>query len=69
MAKGLKLNVRKFWGLIPTLVEVTGEKLVGDLFARQLNRVKGLTIFAKKLHGIRRCMRVFNAPVSFLLSQ
>ena len=32
--KGLKLKVRKFWGLIPTLAEVTGEKLleVGGLF-------------------------------------
>ena len=29
VAKGLKLKVRKFWGLIPTFVEVTGEKLVG----------------------------------------
>ena len=27
--KGLKLKVRKFWGLIPSFVEVTGEKLVG----------------------------------------
>ena len=26
--KGLKLKVRKFWGLIPTFVEVTREKLV-----------------------------------------
>ena len=26
--KGLKLKVRKFWGLIRTFVEVTGEKLV-----------------------------------------
>ena len=33
VAKGLKLKVRKFWGLIPTLVEVTGEKLVGGLLA------------------------------------
>ena len=32
VAKGLKLKVRKFWGLIPTIVEVTGEKLVGSLF-------------------------------------
>ena len=30
--KGLKLKVRKFWGLIPTFVEVTGEKLVGGTF-------------------------------------
>ena len=46
VAKELKLKVRKFWGLIPTFVEVTGEKLVG-LFAPPLpflilNRVKGL---------------------------
>ena len=33
VAKGLKLKVRKVWGLIPTFVEVTWEKLVGDLFA------------------------------------
>ena len=26
VAKGLKLKVRKFWGLIPTFVEVTWEK-------------------------------------------
>ena len=29
VAKGLKLKVRKFQGLIPTFVEVTEEKLVG----------------------------------------
>ena len=45
MAKGLKLKIRKFWGLIPMFVEVTGEKLVGgDLFGHPiLNRVKLLT--------------------------
>ena len=33
VVKGPKLKVRKFVGLIPTLVEVTGEKLVQeDLF-------------------------------------
>ena len=32
LSKGLKLKVRKFWGLIPTFVEVTGEKLVGGSF-------------------------------------
>ena len=33
MVKRLKLKVRNFGGLIPTFVEVTGEKLVGgDLF-------------------------------------
>ena len=42
VGKGLKLKVRKFWRLIPTVVEVTGEKLVGGLFAPLpiLNRVK-----------------------------
>ena len=29
VANGLKLKGRKFCGLIPTFVEVTGEKLVG----------------------------------------
>ena len=29
VTKGLKPKVRKFLGLIPTFVEVTGEKLVG----------------------------------------
>ena len=29
VTKGLKLNVRKFWGVIPTFLEVAGEKLVG----------------------------------------
>ena len=32
VAKGLKLKVRRFWGLIPMFVEVTGKKLVGNLF-------------------------------------
>ena len=33
LTKRLKLKVRKFWMLIPTFVEVTGEKLVGGVFA------------------------------------
>ena len=32
VSKGLKLKVRKFWGLFPTFVEVRGEKLVGGPF-------------------------------------
>ena len=43
VAKQFKLKVRKFLGLIPTFVEVTGEKMVGGgLFAPPplLNRVK-----------------------------
>ena len=46
LSKGSKLKVRKFLGLIPTFVEVTGEKLVReDLFAPPiLNRVNEETI-------------------------
>ena len=33
LSKKLKLKVIKFWSLIPTFVEVTGEKPVGGLFA------------------------------------
>ena len=33
VAKWSKIKVRKFLGLMPTLVEVTWEKLVGALFA------------------------------------
>ena len=43
LSKGLKLKVRKFWRLIPTVVEVTGEKLVQGPFCAPmpiLNRVK-----------------------------
>ena len=41
VAKGLKLKVRELWGLIPTFVEVTVEKLVGGLSGPSiLNRVK-----------------------------
>ena len=32
VARGLELKVRKLWGLIPTFVEVTGEKLVAGAF-------------------------------------
>ena len=32
VAMGLKLNVTKFWGLIPTFVEGTEEKLLGGPF-------------------------------------
>ena len=32
LSKGLEQKVRKFWGLIPTFVEVTGENLVGGAF-------------------------------------
>ena len=41
VSQGLKLKVTNFWGLIPTFVEVKGEKLVGGSFcAFILNRVR-----------------------------
>ena len=40
VTKGFKLKVRKFYRLIPTFVEVTGEKQVGSLFSLILNRIK-----------------------------
>ena len=33
LSRGLKLKVRKFWGLIPAFVEVRGEKLLGVAFS------------------------------------
>ena len=42
VAKGLKLNARKFWGLIPTFVGVTGEKLVRGAFFPPLPSLIGL---------------------------
>ena len=48
VAKRLGLKVRKFLGLSPTFVEVTGEKLVGSLFGLPiLNRVN---IFEVVIH-------------------
>ena len=48
LLKGLKLKVRKFWGLIPTFVE--GEKTGrggGGLFAPILNRVNSKVCLTK----------------------
>ena len=45
VAKGLKLKVRKFWGVVPTFVKITEGKLVGGAFLGPppiLNRVKGI---------------------------
>ena len=43
-SKGLKIKARKFWGLIPTFVEVTGGKSVEGAFLIPLirNRVNRL---------------------------
>ena len=49
VAKELKLKVRKFWGLIPTFVEVTGEKLVGEPFYFNVkNTLKAFENFKSK---------------------
>ena len=32
VSKGLKLKVRKFWKLSATFIDVTGKKLVGEVF-------------------------------------
>ena len=39
VAKGLKLKVRKFFGVVPTFVEVTGEKLVGGPLCAPPSRI------------------------------
>ena len=46
LSKGLRLNARKFWGLILTLVEVTREKLVGGLFVPPPPSWMGLEYFS-----------------------
>ena len=47
-SKGFKLKDRKFWGPIPTFVEVRGEKLVGGLFDPPiLNRMKAKKVIAE----------------------
>ena len=54
VAKGLKLKVRKFLGLIPTFVEVTAEELVRGPFCSPppssiLNSVKKIILSWKKI--------------------
>ena len=60
VAKWLKLKVRKIWELIFKFVEVTGEKLVGGLFAPPpiLNRVKGYTE-TQNCHGWQEKIVIF----------
>ena len=49
VAKELKLKVRKFWGLIPTFVEVTWKKLVGGGAFLLLKSVKNKILNRVKL--------------------
>ena len=70
MTKGVKLKFRKFLGLIPTFVEVTGEKLVRGSFcppAPILNRVKSCFSFKFKQHGQQQLYRQYK--VSRILSK
>ena len=60
LAKGLKLKVRKFWGLTLTFGDGTGEKLVGGLFTPSIldkvNKIFSLIIFhlfASRRHFMR----------------
>ena len=55
LAKMLKLIVRKSWELIPTIREVTGEKLVGEaLMPPFLNMVK------KEVYLTKAYMELYN---------
>ena len=54
MAKRAKIKVKKFLGLIPTLVEVTWGKLVGKVFCLLLNEVNGF--FSIKFPDIGACL-------------
>ena len=47
LAKGLKLKIRKCWLLIPTVVEVTWEKLAGFFFIPQPPFRTRLTLSSK----------------------
>ena len=48
MAKGLKLNDRKFCELIPTFVEVAGEKLVYIPYLHNFKKLQIKTRIKKK---------------------
>ena len=50
-AEELKLKVRKFCGLIPTFVKVTGEKLVGPSILNSAKNAKKKKKKKKKWKG------------------
>ena len=47
-AKGLKLKVRKFWGLIPSFAEVTAKKLALNKVKNRINVGYKLIIYEKR---------------------
>ena len=69
MEKGLKLKVRKFSGLISTLVQVTGEKLIGEAFPPTwVGKRIPLTIYNLLIrHKFKCCNHHFPAYIVFLL--
>ena len=69
VAKELKLKVRKFSGLIPTLAEVTREKLVGGTSPPILNRIEGVFRNFAKFAGKHMCQSLFFKKVANLSMQ
>ena len=71
VAKRLKLKVRKFWGLVPTFVEVTGEELIRGAFLPPpplplpiLNRVKKLgSYYFHKIDFLKRSLNFLKKHV------
>ena len=60
MEKGLRLKVRTFWGLIPTFVEVTGEKLEGGLFCPPSSSWIGLKCYICGKRILRKLSKSIN---------
>ena len=55
VAKGLKLKVKRYWGIIATFVEVTGETMVGGEFCAPPPKLPpsfliGLKIIARNIY-------------------
>ena len=69
VTKNLKLKARKFWGLIPSFVKVTGEKLVrGTVLVPHPETVNKKTFSLLSLCFIKRKLNLFvrNLPQSNL---
>ena len=66
VTEGLKLKVRKFFGLVPMIAEVTGEKLVGVLLGPHiLNRKRSyFPVWKRRLNGVIIVDGIFNATLS-----
>ena len=63
VAKGLKLNVRKFWGPKFTFVEVTGEKLVGLMIYCKELKVKKWSFKFEKIHRKKRVIESLKGEI------